>query len=125
MPTATEVKALIATIAPLYHLDPGMVTRFCSALSGFDASAPEGLMRIDATEVPRTFRVANGWKRNVQAGIIQLRELVDEFSGDIEKALAAYYFRDARRVYRAVRQYETAWLRRMPRYLQEFVEDCI
>jgi hypothetical protein len=125
MPTSNEVKALIATVAPLYHLDTDLVTRLCGALSGFDVTAPEGLMRIEAAEVPQACSVGAHWKRNVQAGIIRFRALLDEFAGDTEKALAAYYFRDSRRVHRAVRQYETAWMRHMPRYLQQFVEDCV
>ncbi len=118
------IVALIRTLAPLYNLDADVVVRLCGALSEFRPAAPQGLMRIDERTIVRAYSCVDGWKRNVQAGVIRLRELLDEFAGDYRKALAAYYLRDSRRVHRAIRQHETAWHRGLPYHVRRFVSDC-
>ncbi len=124
MPDHAAIVALIRTLAPLYQLDSALLVRLCGALSNFDPAAPKGLMRIDDGR-SQAYAAASGWKRNVQAGVIRFRELVDEFGGDYRRALAAYYLRDSRRIHKAVRLHQTAWYRAMPYYVRSFVNDCL
>jgi soluble lytic murein transglycosylase-like protein len=91
-----SIQTLIVGAAARYRIDPDFVTSVVKAESGFNAAAvspkgAQGLMQL----MPRTaatLGVGNPFDpaSNVEAGTRYLRQLLDQYSGDAAKALAAY-----------------------------------
>jgi len=91
-----SIQTLITGAASRYQIDPDFVTSVVKAESGFNSAAvspkgAQGLMQL----MPRTaatLGVGNPFDpaSNVEAGTRYLRQLLDQYSGDAVKALAAY-----------------------------------
>lgn len=93
---------IIRRYAAIYHLDPYLVMGLIRQESGFNPRATSsvdarGLMQILASAVPRSRRYRNSARRrlyepayNVRLGCAYLRELLDQYHGNIAEAVAAY-----------------------------------
>ena len=96
LPAALPVANLIAGAASRNRIDPDFVASVVKAESGFNPAAvspkgAQGLMQL----MPRTaatLGVENAFDpgANVEAGTKYLSQLLDQYDGDVAKALAAY-----------------------------------
>ena len=108
-------------------LPHGILASVARTESGFNPNAisPAGakgeFQFMDATA--RTYGVANPFDPNQSsAGAAKyLRKLMDEFHGDIEKALAGYNWGEGN-VEKDIAQYGANWKAHLPRETQEYIE---
>ena len=96
LPVRDPIQSLIASAALRHQIDPDFVASVVGAESGFVPTAvspkgAQGLMQL----MPQTaagLGVENAFDAaaNVEGGIRYLRQLLDQYGGDVAKALAAY-----------------------------------
>lgn len=91
-----ELNAIVQEAAAKYNLDPELIHAVIRAESGGNPRARSkrgamGLMQL-MPETARQLGVKNPWdpRQNVMGGAKYLRQLLDMFDGDLDKALAAY-----------------------------------
>jgi soluble lytic murein transglycosylase-like protein len=95
-PMSSELVSAIRDAAAKYRLDPNFIAATAFKESAFNPSAvsrrgAQGIMQL----MPKTARALGvrdsfDVRQNVFGGAKYLRELLDRFAGDSEKALAAY-----------------------------------
>lgn len=89
-------RGLIAEAASRYHVDPALIAAVIEAESGFNprAGSPagaKGLMQLmDDTARGLGVRDPFDPRQNVLGGTKFLRQLLDRYGGDLQRALAAY-----------------------------------
>lgn len=90
------LERLIEETAREHGVDPKLVKALIQVESAFDQRALSrrgamGLMQL-MPETARDYRISNPWdiRENVKGGTAYLRDLLYQFGGDLEKALAAY-----------------------------------
>ena len=90
-----DVDSAINEMAEKYNLDPALVAAIAEQESGFNQSAQSeagalGIMQL----MPRTAEGLgvdpNDLRGNLEGGAKYLRQMLDKYDGDVEKALAAY-----------------------------------
>jgi soluble lytic murein transglycosylase-like protein len=91
-----SIDRLVSAAGSAWHVDPSLIKAVIAGESGFITGATSeagarGLMQL----MPRTAALlgvtdAYDPKQNVWAGTRYLREMLDRFGGNVEKALAAY-----------------------------------
>ena len=93
---ATEYDAFIEIVARENGLAPELVKAVALAESGLDPDAvspkgAQGIMQL-MPATARRYGVRNAFDplENLRAGAMHLRDLLDEFDGDVKLALAAY-----------------------------------
>lgn len=93
---ATPYDAFIERLAVETGLSPGLIKAVAAVESGFDPGArspkgAQGLMQLmPATAARYGVRDAFDPLENLRAGATHLRDLLDQFGGDLTLALAAY-----------------------------------
>jgi soluble lytic murein transglycosylase-like protein len=91
-----SIDRLVSKAALAWKVDPSLIKAVIADESAFDAGATsragaQGLMQLmPATAARLGVTDAYDAEQNVWAGARYLRELLDRFGGDVEKAVAAY-----------------------------------
>jgi soluble lytic murein transglycosylase-like protein len=96
LPPARAYDGLIREAGERYRVDPALIQSVMHAESGFDPSAVSragamGLMQL-MPDVAEAFGVEHPFdpRENIMAGARLLRELLDQYSGDVRLAVASY-----------------------------------
>jgi soluble lytic murein transglycosylase-like protein len=96
LPPSRAYDGLIREAGERYRVDPALIRSVMHAESGFDPSVVSragamGLMQL-MPEVAETFGVEHPFdpRENIMAGARLLRELLDQYSGDVRLAVASY-----------------------------------
>jgi len=96
IPPARAYDGIIEEAAERYQVDPALLRSVMSAESAFDPSAVSragamGLMQL-MPDIADAFGVEHPFdpRENIMAGARLLRELLDQYNGDLSLALAGY-----------------------------------
>jgi soluble lytic murein transglycosylase-like protein len=96
LPPARAYDSLIREAGERYRVDPALIQSVMHAESGFDPSVVSragamGLMQL-MPEVAEAFGVEHPFdpRENIMAGARLLRELLDQYGGDVRLAVASY-----------------------------------
>jgi hypothetical protein len=96
VPPSKAYESIIQEAAALYHVDPALIRSIMHAESAFDASAVSragamGLMQL-MPDVADAFGVEHPFdpRENIMAGARLLRELLDQYRGNLRLAIASY-----------------------------------
>ena len=99
MPSQADIQrysSIVEKAARIYGVDKALVHAVISAESGYNPQAvsrtgARGLMQL-MPETARRYGVADPFdpEENVRAGVRHLKELLAQFDGDVELAIAAY-----------------------------------
>jgi hypothetical protein len=91
-----DIDAAINAAAERHHVDPSLVRSVVKVESNFNPNAVSrkgamGLMQL-MPETARSLNVANPFdpEQNVDAGVRHLRQLLDNYGGNVQLTLAAY-----------------------------------
>jgi hypothetical protein len=122
-----SILSLIAQASARYGLDPGFVAAVARRESGLNPNAvssagAKGIMQLtDATAA--MLGVANPFDpaQNIAGGVRYLAQLLNQFSGDTAKALAAYNWGPGA-VARAIQQFGEDWLAHAPAETKAYVQ---
>ena len=122
-----SIMGTIATAAAQYGLDPNFVAAIARRESNLNPNAvssagAKGIMQLmDATAA--MLGVTNPFDpvQNINAGVKYLAQLLNQFSGDVAKALAAYNWGPGA-VAKAVQQWGDQWLAHAPAETQAYVQ---
>lgn len=125
-----SIMATIASASAQWGLDPGFVTSVARAESGLNPNAvspagAKGIMQLmDATAA--MLGVSNPFDpvQNINAGVKYLAQLLNQFTGDAAKALAAYNWGPGN-VAKAVQQFGDQWLAHVPAETQNYVAKIV
>lgn len=90
-----EFSEMIAAAAQKYHVDPKLVSAVAEAESGGDQSAISSVGAIGVMQLMPDTAAALGVdpydkEQNIEGGAKYLRQMLDSFGGDLQKAVAAY-----------------------------------
>lgn len=91
----SNLSAIVNQAAREYQVDPRLVNAVAQAESGGDQSAVSPVGAIGVMQLMPETAASLGVdpydeKQNVEGGAKYLREMLDEFGGDVRKAVAAY-----------------------------------
>lgn len=124
--TRAAVQAVVVAAAQQYGVDPNLALAIAQRESGFNPNAvsPKGakgvMQLVDSTAamlgVTDPFNVV----QNVYGGVRYIAQLIQQFGGDVAKAVAAYNVGPGR-VTSAVAQYAGNWLAAVPAETQAYV----
>ncbi len=96
LPTAGgDLRAFMNEAAQKYHVDPRLVSAVAEVESNNDPTAISGAGAIGVMQLMPDTAAALGVdpsdaKQNIEGGTKYLRQMLDNFGGDVRKALAAY-----------------------------------
>lgn len=122
-----SIMQLLGQAAARYGLDPQLVVNVARRESGLNPNAvssagAKGIMQLmDATAA--ALGVSNPFDavQNINAGARYLAQLLNQFGGDLAKALAAYNWGPGA-VAKAIQQWGEDWLAHAPRETQLYVQ---
>lgn len=122
-----SIMATIAQAAARYGLDPNFIAAIAQRESGMNPNAvspagAKGIMQLmDATAA--MFGVTNPFDpvQNINAGTRYVAQLLNQYAGDVAKALAAYNWGPGN-VSRAIQQWGDQWLAHAPQETQAYVQ---
>jgi|GEM_PF-1140214 len=94
-PTPDEVKAELQRAAQRYGVDPNLVMRIARQESGFRADLASsknalGIMQLLPSTAKDLGVDPADWRQNIDGGVRYLRQMLNRYQGDVQKALAAY-----------------------------------
>jgi len=125
-----SITALITQSAQDYNLDPSLVLAIAQRESGLNANAvstagAQGIMQL-MPATARSLGVTNPFDpaQNIPAGTRYLSQLINQFSGDIVKGVAAYDWGPTS-VQTAVDQFGPNWLYSAPAETQNYVQGIL
>jgi len=117
------IQDMIVQEATRQGVDPNLALAVANHESGFNQSAIGGAGEVGVFQLlPSSFpgvAIAD-LQTNIQTGISFLRELLGQFGGDAQKALAAYNWGPPR-VAQAVAQYGADWFSHIPGQVRGYV----
>lgn len=90
-----DVDSAINEMAEKYNLDPALLAAMAEQESGFNQSAQSeagamGIMQLMPGTAERLGVDPSDLRGNLEGGAKYLRQMLDKYDGDVEKALAAY-----------------------------------
>lgn len=90
-----DVNNFIQTAAKKYNVDPRLVSAVAEAESGFQQEAVSGAGAVGVMQLMPDTAASLGVnpydeQQNIEGGTKYLKGLLDSFSGDVKKAVAAY-----------------------------------